>query len=407
MKNAIKLLGVIALAAVIGFSMAACGGDSNPTGGGDDLKNPTGNSGKLTINGLPVNGTQAVYLFQTGTDISTYTEILDAYTNTKYIAVGVSENSDNNFVLFRWVNNTQVEEYFSSSGNFPVLLLNTAGSITDSSNPMYSWVNVSFTNGVGTVNYNQFEAVLDDSLAIAAITTELLTLSLNDSNTPHDVSLSVNIKSLSLTGDPLGIIFSSINGKYINLDLSACTGTVLSGLSDPAYTITFNGNSNRKYLVSIILPNSVTDIGAMAFYKCTSLKTVTLPNSLKIVRSYAFQECNAIESLDLPNTLEEIHTGAFYGCNLDIIDLPASVKMIQDSIFYVNSETLVIVRASTPPNANMSESQYIFAGGLPGYGSSKGTPSVIYVPDASVIAYKAANKWNDYSDIIKPISEMP
>ena len=36
MKNFIKLFGIIALVAVIGFSMAACGGDDDGGGGGGD-----------------------------------------------------------------------------------------------------------------------------------------------------------------------------------------------------------------------------------------------------------------------------------------------------------------------------------------------------------------------------------
>jgi hypothetical protein len=46
MKNAIKLFGIIALVAVIGFSMAACGGDDDGGGGGGSKTA----SGKITSN---------------------------------------------------------------------------------------------------------------------------------------------------------------------------------------------------------------------------------------------------------------------------------------------------------------------------------------------------------------------
>jgi len=38
MKNIVKLFGIIALVAVIGFSMAACGGDDDGDGGGGDKR---------------------------------------------------------------------------------------------------------------------------------------------------------------------------------------------------------------------------------------------------------------------------------------------------------------------------------------------------------------------------------
>jgi len=51
MKNTIKVLGIIALAAVIGFSMAACKNGTTPTpgGGGDTALNGTWKSGSTTI----------------------------------------------------------------------------------------------------------------------------------------------------------------------------------------------------------------------------------------------------------------------------------------------------------------------------------------------------------------------
>lgn len=33
--------------------------------------------------------------------------------------------------------------------------------------------------------------------------------------------------------------------------------------------------------------------------------------------------------------------------------------------------------------------------------------SVIYVPDTAVDAYKSADGWSDYADLIKPLSEKP
>ena len=60
MKNFIKLFGIIALAAVIGFSMAACGGDDDDGGNssGDTYRHDAGGlgSGEITFSGSNFSG---------------------------------------------------------------------------------------------------------------------------------------------------------------------------------------------------------------------------------------------------------------------------------------------------------------------------------------------------------------
>ena len=63
MKNALKLFGIIALVAVIGFSMVACGGDDNGGGGGGG--GGSGSGGVFALTDIPseYNG-KYVYGFQ-------------------------------------------------------------------------------------------------------------------------------------------------------------------------------------------------------------------------------------------------------------------------------------------------------------------------------------------------------
>jgi hypothetical protein len=130
--------------------------------GSDD---PPGAGGKLTITGLPTGGTQAVYVFSSGTDISTYTAISSAYMNGSYQAVGASPGSDGAFTLYTWSGGSQGGG-FSGSGSYPVLLLNSGGSVTDTANPMYSRATVTFTDGTGTVSYSGFSAVVYEGTPI-------------------------------------------------------------------------------------------------------------------------------------------------------------------------------------------------------------------------------------------------
>jgi len=45
MKNAIKLIGIIALVAMVGFTMVSCGGDDDPTVGGGETGSTGGTGG--------------------------------------------------------------------------------------------------------------------------------------------------------------------------------------------------------------------------------------------------------------------------------------------------------------------------------------------------------------------------
>ena len=51
---------------------------------------------------------------------------------------------------------------------------------------------------------------------------------------------------------------------------------------------------DRKDLVSVFIPDSVTSIGREAFANCTNLKTVSLPNRSVKIGDYAFAGCEAV-----------------------------------------------------------------------------------------------------------------
>ena len=59
-------------------------------------------------------------------------------------------------------------------------------------------------------------------------------------------------------------------------------------------------------LTSITIPNSVTEIGYMAFYKCTALKSLTIPNSVTEIGDEAFYGCSSLEYLSIPNSVQYI-----------------------------------------------------------------------------------------------------
>ena len=97
--------------------------------------------------------------------------------------------------------------------------------------------------------------------------------------------------------------------------------------------ITEGAYMQDESLVSVMIPEGVTDIGEAAFYGCANLKHVVFPESLKIIREEAFGDTGLVEAM-LPSGLEAIEEDAFYSCgSLRRIDVPGRNTVIGKDAF--------------------------------------------------------------------------
>ena len=84
-----------------------------------------------------------------------------------------------------------------------------------------------------------------------------------------------------------------------------------------------------------VIPNSVTSIGAGAFYGCSGLTSVTIPNSVKSIGSWAFFGCSDLTSVTIGNSVTSIGGSAFESCSgLTSVTIPNSVTSIGSYAFY-------------------------------------------------------------------------
>jgi hypothetical protein len=82
-------------------------------------------------------------------------------------------------------------------------------------------------------------------------------------------------------------------------------------------------------LKSITIPDTVTEIGAYAFYNCLGLTQMELPGSIRRIEEYTFTYCQNLTSVTLPDGLETIGREAF--CDdfrMTSMKVPDSVKEI-------------------------------------------------------------------------------
>lgn len=82
-------------------------------------------------------------------------------------------------------------------------------------------------------------------------------------------------------------------------------------------------------LTTVRIGDSVTDIGAYAFYNCKALTSVEMGRSVSKIGSKAFGHCESLTSIEIGSSVTIIGSYAFSDCDsLDKIVIPESVEMI-------------------------------------------------------------------------------
>ena len=196
--------------------------------------------------------------------------------------------------------------------------------------------------------------------------------------------------SLTLASIPQGITTVSAVSFYYCFSLSEIhLHNSITRIYDSAFSY-----SN---LQSIIIPNAVTNIGGNAFQNCLALKAVRMSSGLIALDGLAaFNGCYSLASIEIPTGLIAILSSTFQDCySLKSMDIHSGVTAIGSNVF----------------NGCVSISEYVFGPTTPPTLGGTSTFAKInpickiYVPDASVDAYKAATYWSTYANYIHPISE--
>ncbi len=88
-------------------------------------------------------------------------------------------------------------------------------------------------------------------------------------------------------------------------------------------------------LQEIIIPDKVTSIGYGAFMQCTNLKKAVVGNGVQIIDDVAFGGCTSLTSVTIGDSVTSIGYDAFYECtSLTSIIIPDSVTSIGNAAFH-------------------------------------------------------------------------
>ena len=274
-----------------------------------------------------------------------------------------------------------------------------------------------------------------------------------------DIFETLTISQSILSEDYFKISYTSTNNTVIESYLATAfdaeivsntyengVGTIL--FDKPVTKVGDEAFCECSTLRSITLPNSVTELGGWAFFCCVYLEEATLSNRLKSIGDAAFSSCSILSNITLPQSLVHVGDSAFYGCSgmsgyygkfasadnrclvidntlrhfapkglteyviadgittiahdafyeslkLKSVTIPASVAKIEEyAFYYCESLRSVYCKRSTPPTLGAK----VFDNSNDGVDEPIGCK--IYVPTASVEAYKAAANWSRYKSYI-------
>lgn len=154
--------------------------------------------------------------------------------------------------------------------------------------------------------------------------------------------------------------FSAINTLTELTFAPATEGTGADLVIGTANATSSTGAFYGTKLVTVVLPDRVTYIGAYAFNKITTLTTFTIGDGSKLteIGNYAFQNAG-FNAINLGDSLTKIGNYAFQSSKLTSVNVPASVTSIGQYAFAITTLASVTFDAG---EADLAIANYAFSG---------------------------------------------
>ena len=349
MKNVIKVLGIIALAAIIGFGLTACPspepehvhqwGDWSVTTAatctteGSKTRTCALDPSHTETEAVPVDPTAHNYLYVEGSG-TVPTCTADGHGNEACSYNASHTRSD--VVIPK---DPTAHDWEQLAGTAPTCTTTESGSrkckICETAETLsvipalghnWEWVETTaptYTKeGVETKTCKHDTSHTDGTSPISRIpfTTSDEFIAWLDSQPANTVATTYNVKA----NVGIGMSVLTSKQKYVGFDFSDST------MSSPSFR-------NYSYLTGIILPNTVTSIGNYAFSRCTSLASVTFaaPSKVTSIGDYAFSNTK-LSSVTIPASVTSIGRYAFSSSSLTSVTFATGSK-IPDENFGENA----------------------------------------------------------------------
>ena len=191
-----------------------------------------------------------------------------------------------------------------------------------------------------------------------------------------------------MTSAVVGNCVTSINNKAFQRCTSLSSVTIPSSVTN----IGSYAFSNCSSVINIEIPSGITNINGNTFYNCKSLTSITIPSSVTSIGMSSFAGCTSLSSVTIPSSVTSIGGQAFANCSgLTNCIIGSGVTSIGIWGFQnCTSLSSIIIESTTPPTLELNAFQ-----------NTNNCP--IYVPAASVDAFKSASGWSDYTSRLQAI----
>jgi hypothetical protein len=194
-----------------------------------------------------------------------------------------------------------------------------------------------------------------------------------------------------------GLSFTVTSNKAILQGIGTCTDTfIVIPSTYNGYPVTSMRDECLQYntaITGVYIPSTISDVYIRAFDGCSNLSEAIISEGVQTINSSAFRG-TAIINVKIPNSVTTIEGHAFAnGVNTSArtVEIGTGVTSIAYYAFRYSRVSSVTIHATTPPaldNANA-------------FDLNNNCP--IYVPAASLNAYKTATNWSAIASRIFPI----
>lgn len=179
------------------------------------------------------------------------------------------------------------------------------------------------------------------------------TISAQKANPESDFNCHLNKEGTGVViqrykGKATNVVIPSVIEDFpvVKLDEYAFSKTTVESVVIPDSITNLGSGVFRgcEYLKKVTLPKGLNSIPESFFSGCSALEKITLPKDLKTIGEWSFSGCTALKEITLPEGLKEIERGAFSSSCLESVTVPDSVVYISYGAFdgCINLKTVTI-----------------------------------------------------------------
>ena len=204
----------------------------------------------------------------------------------------------------------------TTDGPSPKYTITNSGAVVEVTAGSDCLAAVVIAPGVTSIGRSAFEG---GSLISISIPNSVISIGNNAFDSSDLESITIADRSALQSIGVEAFLFSKIQ----RIDLSATTSLISIGAS--AFL-------RASELESIILPNSVTSIGARAF-EGSGLTSIVIPNRITSIESETFKSAGDLTSVTIPDSVTSIGVRAFFRSGITSIVIPNSITSIENGTF--------------------------------------------------------------------------